>query len=130
MVHNGCVCFPLDKVVSWAWKSGKTFGHTFKMHGKNQYKKLIGRLSSGASKQGHFLDNEKAAKFLESIQAEISIMKPGTSRVFHGLPTGVGEVLTKNATGKVVNIATTSVRVVRGSSKSRSFIKTAYPFIN
>jgi hypothetical protein len=121
-VHNGC--FPLSQVKSWLPKSSNTFGHSFITHGKQAYNSLIGRLETG-NPQGHWLNDAKAASYLESLQDEIANLAPGQAKTFP-LPDGLGEVLTKNADAIVATPAT-KVTVVRGSDKSRSFIRTSFP---
>jgi hypothetical protein len=45
------------------------------------------------------------------------------------MPANIGEILTLDETGKVIRTPTTRFRVVRGTGKSRSFIKTAFPIL-
>jgi RHS repeat-associated protein len=117
--------FPLTSVKSWAANKVSTFGHTFTRHGKKQYKSLIGRLETG-NPQGHWLDDNAAASFLESIQTKIDELMPGEAFDF-SIPEGLGQVLSKDMTGTIISKPATQVRVVRGSERSKSFIKSAFP---
>ena len=124
LVHNAG-CFGLDKVKNWASKTGTTFGHSFTRHGKKAYQSLIGRLETGKP-QGYWLNDAAGSQHLESLKEAIAGLKPGEAKTFD-LPAGVGEVLTKNSTGEIIRTEATKVTVVRGSEKSNSFIKTAFP---
>ena len=107
------------------WKSVKTFGHTFLTHGKNELKSLIGRLEKGNDTQGHWLDNEKAATFLKTLEEKIAEMPSNTAKSFD-LPEGLGQLITKGVDGKPVYTPAPKVTIVKGPTDG-NFIKTAFP---
>ena len=69
----------------------------------------------------------KAANFLENLQSKIDAIPWGEYKVFD-LEPGLGLVLMKDESGKVVKKRASKVKIVKGSSKARAFIKTAYPY--
>lgn len=80
--------------VNWSWKSTKTFGHTFKTHGSGaeNFKRLLdrSRTRGQSPQQGQWLDNEKAAEFLQSLR----VNGPSTVRI----PSGLGQVIHSDGT--------------------------------
>ena len=133
VVHNAC--FPLADVVSWAKTKTKTWGHhTWKIHGKES--ELIKRLdtkwnnpsSTISSKQGHWLDQDAAATFLESKQFDIAQI-PGGETITFDVPSGWGEVLSYDAAKNLVRTPVTKIKVARGTVSKGSFIASAYPVL-
>ena len=98
------------------WKSVKKFGHTFNTHGSGakNTKSLMDRARSTGNNQGQWLDNQKAAEFLEALG---NIKEPTTVSI----PEGIGQVITP--TGEIVT-ATKAIVV-----PSATGIKTAYPIL-
>ena len=97
-------------------KSTKKFGHTFDRHGagtKNT-NRLIGRARGTGKNQGQWLDNQKAADFLDSLG---NINEPTTVSI----PEGLGQVITP--TGEILP-ADKAIVV-----PSLTGIKTAYPIL-
>ncbi|MEK4852826.1 RHS repeat-associated core domain-containing protein [Paenibacillus sp. FSL H7-0756] len=96
------------------WKSSKQFGHAFLTHGagaKNT-RSLIDRARSTEKNQGQWLDNQKAADFINS-------KGPITEATTFNLPAGMGQVITPEG---VIIPATKAILV-----PSSTGIKTAYP---
>jgi hypothetical protein len=60
--------------LNWNWKSVKTFGHTFTTHGQGSKntKNLAGRAAGTGEAQGQWLDNQKAAQFLQDLRPSIN----------------------------------------------------------
>jgi hypothetical protein len=122
--------YSLKDVTNWSSSSTKTFGHAFTYHGKAEFNYLVERLKNDKQfpEQGHWLDNVRAAAVLESVKEEIDEIELGEAQDFN-MPTNIGEILTLDETGKVIRTPVTRFRVVRGTIKSRSFIKTAFPIL-
>ncbi|SFR69527.1 RHS repeat-associated core domain-containing protein [Anaeromicropila populeti] len=98
------------------WKSVKQFGHTFSTHGSGakNTKSLIDRSRSTGNNQGQWLNNQRAAEFLEFLG---NITEPITVSI----PKGLGQVITP--TGNIVP-ATKAIVV-----PSATGIKTAFPIL-
>jgi hypothetical protein len=120
----------LKDISNWSWRAKLAFGHTFTTHGKAETESLADRIRSGKTfpEQGHWLDNDKAATFLESIKEEINEIELGEAQSFD-MPTNLGEVITIDKDNKVVKTPARRVSVIRGTFLSRSFIRTAFPIL-
>jgi hypothetical protein len=97
------------------WKSVKKFGHTFNTHGagtKNT-RRLIDRARTTGKPQGQWLDNQKAADFLN----EFPVNGPAHVKI----PDGLGQVI--NPDGSIVKALW--ARVVPNADG----IRTAFPII-
>lgn len=74
----------------WSWKSQPRFGHTFLRHGQGQKNtdKLRGRAATKGTPQGQWLDNARAAAFLQQ-------MRPSVTGPFTDveIPPGLGQVV-------------------------------------
>lgn len=115
--REGCACpkgpkKPVEKGVNW--KSTKKFGHTFSRHGAGDKNtnRLRGRAASTNQEQGQWLDNQKAAEFLDSLGEVKEVTEVN-------LPKGLGQIITPS--GEIVEA--TKIRVV----PSPTGIKTAFP---
>ncbi|MEN9610678.1 MAG: hypothetical protein RLZZ628_1492 [Bacteroidota bacterium] len=119
-----------DDITNWSWKSSKAFGHSFLTHGKAELQSLSSRLVNDKTypEQGHWLDNDRAATFLANLKDDINQIELGKYEDF-GMPANLGEVLTLDKNNKVIRTPATSVRVVRGTEGSRSFIRTVFPIL-
>ena len=121
------VPYPLSDVKNWNSKSGKTFGHTFLTHGQKERKNLEGRLETGNGEQGCWLDNDAVAAYLETLKTTIDSMGIGEAQTFP-LPSGLGIVIYKDtSTNEIIEYPAVEMKLIRGSSKARAFIKTAFP---
>jgi hypothetical protein len=120
----------LKDITKWEWKATKTFGHAFLYHGKAELNFLFERLKDDKQfpAQGHWLDNAKAALFLESVKDKIEVLELG-AYIELTIPANIGEVLTLDKDDKLVKTPSTKVRIVRGTEKYRSFIKSAFPIL-
>ncbi|MFC0628327.1 polymorphic toxin-type HINT domain-containing protein [Kribbella deserti] len=114
LVHNtNSGCDP-----NWSWRSGPTFGHTFKTHGagdKNA-RKLTDRARSTGNQQGQWLDNEAAADFLKSVHV------PGAGPRSVRIPDGLGRVIMPDGTVVPARAAT----LIHGQG---DLYKTAFPIV-
>ncbi|MEU7228323.1 polymorphic toxin-type HINT domain-containing protein, partial [Streptomyces chrestomyceticus] len=109
LVHNsGCV--------NWSHKSTKTFGHTFKDHGKS-VQQLADRARKKGEPQGRWINNDAAAEFMKG--AWLADAGPRGVRI----PDGLGEVVFEDGTTKVAKWA------VLVPSKNGLY-KTAYPILS
>lgn len=94
---------------------------------KSFFDNLVGRIEKKGP-QGHWLDDEKAAKYLESLKEEIAALKPDEAKDFD-LPEGLGQVISKGENGEIITTQAVKMRVVRGSKKAQAFIKSAFPIL-
>jgi len=99
-----------------SWQN-KKYGHTFSRHGQGQKNQdnLRGRAGGTGQAQGQWLDNEKAANYLDSLGDIDSVSD-------FDLPDGLGQIIKPN--GDIV--PANSVRVVPSSGGG---IKTAFPIL-
>jgi len=97
------------------WKSKPNFGHTFETHGsgKKNAQSLIDRAKGTAQEQGQWIDNQKAAEFLNSNGKINEVTEID-------IPEGFGHVITPQ--GEIV--PATRARVIPSRSGK---IKTAFP---
>lgn len=103
-VHNAC------------WRSVREFGHTFNRHGAGSSltNRLRGRAGGTGQPQGQWLDNPRAAEFLEGFEGQIT----APTRV--ELPAGMGQVIHPDGS---ISEATHALLVPRPGGGFR----TAYP---
>jgi len=103
-VHNAC------------WRSVREFGHTFSRHGAGSSltNRLRGRAGGTGQPQGQWLDNPRAAEFLEGFEGQIT----APTRV--ELPPGMGQVIHPDGS---ITEATHALLVPRPGGGFR----TAYP---
>ena len=98
------------------WRSGNFFGHTFNRHGmgpKNT-RRLTGRAAGTGQAQGQWLDNQRAAEFLNDLP---DIGEAATVRT----PQGLGRVILPD--GTFINAEWATVVI------SPSGFRTAFPII-
>ncbi len=107
----------LGRFAKGAWKSTKRFGHTFTRHGAGakNFQSLLDRAKTrGQSpKQGQWLDNDKAADYLQSLRVD----GPATMR----LPPGLGQVIHKDGTVTAAEWARVAPRPGGGFSSAFPF---------
>jgi RHS repeat-associated protein len=109
-VNNSC-----DAEGTANWRSTKQFGHTFNRHGAGarNTRTLIDRARGTRTPQGQWMDNQKAAEFLNGVKVD----GPATVRI----PDGLGQVIRPDG-----SIAPASwARVVPGANGFR----TAFPIL-
>ncbi len=99
------------------WKSTKEYGHAFIRHGKGKKitEKLTDRAKTKNTPQGQWLDNQKAAELISSVD----LVPPS---VTIPIPKGLGQVILPS--GKIVP-ATHAILVPRNGG----VFETAYPII-
>lgn len=107
--------------VNWNLGSSKTFGHTFIVHGKKQYKALIDRARTTKKPQGCWANEELAA---EAIRKNWSRLVVGENII--DIPPGAGRVIQPD--GTVIENVTKAV-VVKNPPGEMNLLKTGYPKI-
>jgi hypothetical protein len=106
-----------SSALNWNWKSKPTFGHTFETHGQGprNTRSLTGRAASTQAEQGQWLDNAKAANFLQDMRPKI-----GDTPIQVDIPENLGQVILPN--GTIVPATRAQIVPVAGGG-----YKTAYP---
>jgi hypothetical protein len=76
--------------LNWNWKSVKTFGHTLNKYGAGPKitRNLRGRAGGTGTPQGQWLDNNKAAAFLQQQRPGLTGPQTVLQRSLHFVPKG------------------------------------------